>query len=489
MAAHHSYHAYPDTLLHIGGAWRTTGRSRHVVNPATEEIIGNVALADEAEPEDAVQAAKRGFATWRKTSAFERSKLMCAAAHHLRVRAEAIAVTMTMEQGKPLSESRLETLAAADTVEWFAEEARRTYGRVIPARVDGVTQIVTHEPVGIAAAFTPWNFPLNQAARKVSAALAADCVIILKGPDETPASCSALVQAFIDAGLPDGVLSLVFGVPADVSGHLVAHPAVAKISFTGSIEVGKSLASMAGRHMKRATMELGGHAPAIVFADNDLPRAAKLLVAAKFRNASQVCISPTRFLVEESACAEFTHHFVDAARALETGDGVREGVQMGPLAHARRVDAMERLVADALDHGASIALGGKRPNRRGFFFEPTVLTNVLAAARVMNEEPFRPVAPISTFRSYDEVMAKANLLPVRLAAYAYTRDAVMLDALSRDIESGMISLDHHGLELPETPFGGVKESSHGSEGGTEAMQAFLVTKFVSRMAWRRDADY
>ncbi|WP_250537034.1 NAD-dependent succinate-semialdehyde dehydrogenase [Caballeronia sp. AZ10_KS36] len=482
MAAHHSNHAYPDTLLHIGGAWRATGRSRTVENPATEETIGIVALADERQLENAVQAAKRGFATWRKVSAFERSKLMRIAAQNLRTRSEAIAVMMTMEQGKPLAESRLETLAAADTIEWFAEEARRTYGRVIPARADGVAQIVTREPVGIVAAFTPWNFPLNQAVRKVSAALAAGCAIILKGPEETPASCAALVQAFIDAGLPEGVLNLVFGVPADVSSYLIAHPAVAKISFTGSTQVGKLLASLAGQHMKRATMELGGHAPAIVFADSDLPRAAKLLAGAKFRNAGQVCISPTRFLIEEKASEEFTHRFVDAVRALETGDGLHEGVQMGPLANARRVDAMERLVADALDHGASIALGGKRPNRRGFFFEPTVLTNVSGKARVMNEEPFGPIAPITTFRSYDEVIAEANRLPVGLAAYAYSRDAARLDALARDIESGMISLNHHGLGLPEAPFGGLKESGYGSEGGTEAMKAYLVTKFVSRIA-------
>ncbi|MDR5815440.1 NAD-dependent succinate-semialdehyde dehydrogenase [Caballeronia sp. LZ033] len=482
MAAHQPNRAYSDTLLHIGGAWCTGGRSRPVVNPATEDIIGSVVLAEERELEDAVRAAQHGFAVWRKTAAFERSKLMRQAAHNVRSRAEAIAVAMTMEQGKPLAEARLETLAAADTIEWFAEEARRTYGRVIPARVGGVTQIVTREPVGIVAAFTPWNFPLNQAVRKVSAALAAGCSIILKGPEETPASCAALVQAFVDAGLPEGVLNLVFGVPADVSSYLIAHPAVAKISFTGSTQVGKLLASMAGQHMKRATMELGGHAPAIVFADADLPRAAKLLAAAKFRNAGQVCISPTRFLVEEKACEAFTQHFVAAARALETGDGLHEGVQMGPLANARRVEAMERLVADALAHGAKLALGGHRPERRGFFFEPTVLTGVPLAARVMNEEPFGPIAPIVSFRTCDEVIAEANRLPVGLAAYAYSGEAGTLAALSRDIESGMISLNHHGLGLPETPFGGVKESGYGSEGGTEAMEAYLVTKFVSQMA-------
>jgi len=474
--------AYPDTLLHIGGQWRATARRRAVVNPATEAPIGQLALANDVELEEAVQAARCGFEVWRNTPAFERGKRMRAAAQCLRERAQAIAVALTMEQGKPLAEARLEVLAGADTIDWFAEEARRTYGRVIPSRAQGVTQMVTREPVGVVAAFTPWNFPVNQAVRKIAAALAAGCSVVLKGAEETPASCAALVQAFIDAGLPDGVLNLVFGEPADVSDYLIRHPAVAKISFTGSTPVGKQLASLAGQQMKRATMELGGHAPAIVFADADLPRAATLLAAAKFRNAGQVCVSPTRFLVEEAARDAFTRHFVEAARAIAVGDGLHDGVQMGPLANARRVDAMAALVADALARGAKLALGGARPQRPGFFFPPTVLTDVPRDARMMNEEPFGPVAPIATFRSYDEVVAEANRLPVGLAAYAYTRDGATLDRLSRDIDSGMISLNHHGLGLPETPFGGVKESGYGSEGGTEAMEAYLVTKFVSRLS-------
>ena len=482
MTVAHAKHAYPDTLLHIDGRWRAAARQRSVVNPATAAPIGQVALAGEVELEEAVQAARSGFEIWRNTPAFERSKLMRVAAQCLRERANAIAAAMTMEQGKPLAEARIEVLVGADTIDWFAEEARRTYGRVIPSRAAGVTQIVTREPVGVVAAFTPWNFPVNQAVRKIAAALAAGCAVILKGPEETPASCAALVHAFVDAGLPDGVLNLVFGVPADVSGYLIRHPAVAKISFTGSTQVGKQLASLAGQQMKRATMELGGHAPAIVFADADIARAATLLVAAKFRNAGQVCVSPTRFLVEEAARDAFIHHFVEAARAIAVGDGLHDGVQMGPLANARRVDAMEALVADALARGAKLALGGTRIDRAGFFFPPTVLTDVPRDARMMNEEPFGPVAPITTFRSYDEVIAEANRLPVGLAAYAYTRDNATLDRLSRDIESGMISLNHHGLGLPELPFGGVKESGYGSEGGTEAMEAYLVTKFVSRLS-------
>jgi succinate-semialdehyde dehydrogenase/glutarate-semialdehyde dehydrogenase len=302
---------------------------------------------------------------------------------------------------------------------------------------------------------------------------------VLKGPEETPASCAALVQAYADAGLPAGVLNLVFGVPADVSKYLIAHPAIRKISFTGSTPVGKLLASLAGEHMKRVTMELGGHAPAIVFKDADIPRAAKMLASAKFRNAGQVCISPTRFLVEESAYDEFVQHFVATASAVKVGNGLDDGVQMGPLANGRRLEAMERLVADAREHGAKVLTGGERIGREGYFFAPTVLTDVPLSARIMTEEPFGPIAPIASFKSYDEVIAEANRLPYGLAAYAYTSSAATSAAVSDDIESGMLSINHHGLALPETPFGGVKDSGYGSEGGSEAMEAYLVTKFVT----------
>ncbi|SPB16160.1 NAD-dependent aldehyde dehydrogenase [Caballeronia novacaledonica] len=471
--------AYPNTQLYIDGAWRGGSRDTAVINPANEAEIGRLALAGEAELSLAADAAARGFKAWRKVSPYERSKLMRRAAQIIRERAEQIAAIMTMEQGKPFGEARIETLSAADIIEWFAEEGRRTYGRVIPSRTDAVRQIVTREPVGPVAAFTPWNFPINQAVRKVSAALASGCSVVLKGPEETPASCAALVQAYADAGLPAGVLNLVFGVPADVSKYLIAHPAIRKISFTGSTPVGKLLASLAGEHMKRVTMELGGHAPAIVFKDADVPRAAKMLASAKFRNAGQVCISPTRFLVEESAYEEFVHHFVATASAVKVGNGLDDGVQMGPLANGRRLEAMERLVADAREHGAKVLTGGERIGREGYFFAPTVLTDVPLSARIMTEEPFGPIAPITAFKSYDEVIAEANRLPYGLAAYAYTTSAATSAAVSDDIESGMLSINHHGLALPETPFGGVKDSGYGSEGGSEAMEAYLVTKFVT----------
>jgi succinate-semialdehyde dehydrogenase/glutarate-semialdehyde dehydrogenase len=342
--------------------------------------------------------------------------------------------------------------------------------------------MVVREPVGPVAAFTPWNFPINQAVRKVSAALASGCSVILKGPEETPASCAALVAAFADAGLPAGAFNLVFGAPAEISAYLIPHPTIKKISFTGSVAVGKQLAALAGSHMKRATMELGGHAPAIVFEDADVDRAVKILSASKFRNAGQICVSPTRFLIHESVYARFLAGFVEAAKAVKVGDGLEDGVVMGPLANSRRLEAMEALTADAASRGARVVCGGARIGNRGYFFEPTVLTEAPLDARIMNEEPFGPLAAISPFRDYDGVVEEANRLPYGLAAYAYTKSAKTMADIGRDIESGMVSINHHGLALPELPFGGVKDSGYGSEGGTEAMEAYLNAKLITQMA-------
>jgi succinate-semialdehyde dehydrogenase/glutarate-semialdehyde dehydrogenase len=363
----------------------------------------------------------------------------------------------------------------------MAEEGRRTYGRIVPARAENVYQLVMKEPVGPVAAFTPWNFPINQAVRKISAALAAGCSVILKGPEETPASCAALVRAYLDAGLPKGVVNLVFGVPAEISEYLIPSPVIRKISFTGSTAVGKHLAALAGQHMKRVTMELGGHAPAIVFEDADVDLAVKVLSANKFRNAGQVCVSPTRFLVHETVYDTFVDKFVGMAKAVKVGDGLDKETRMGPLANARRVDAIESFVADAVQKGAKVRTGGKRIGNKGFFFEPTVLTDVPHEARIMNEEPFGPVAPIARFRDYKSVVEEANRLEYGLAAYAYTRSAKTAAAIGADLESGMVSINHHGLALPEVPFGGVKDSGYGSEGGAEAIEPYLNTKFASVM--------
>ncbi|MDM0091670.1 MULTISPECIES: NAD-dependent succinate-semialdehyde dehydrogenase [unclassified Variovorax] len=474
---------YSDVSLFIDGQWTgaSDGRTLPIHNPATGSVLAQLAHASREDLDRALDAADRGFKTWRRVSAFERSQLLRRAAGIIRSRANDIARLMTQEQGKPLNEARTEALAGADIMEWFAEEARRTYGRVIPARSEGVTQMSLREPVGPVAAFTPWNLPINQAVRKISAALAAGCSVILKGPEETPASCAELVRCYADAGLPAGVLNLVFGVPAEISSYLIPHPVIRKVTFTGSTPVGKQLAALAGLHMKRVTMELGGHAPVIVCDDADIVTAAKTLAGFKFRNAGQVCVSPTRFLVQEAAHAAFVEAFTAAAGSVKVGDGLAEGTMMGPLANPRRLDAMTSLVANARQAGARVALGGNRIGGKGNFFEPTVLVDVPFEADVMNNEPFGPLAAITTFKTLDAAIAEANRLPYGLAAYCFTRSLKTATELSKNIESGMVAINHFGLVFPEVPFGGVKDSGFGSEGGSEAIESYLNIKFVTQV--------
>jgi succinate-semialdehyde dehydrogenase/glutarate-semialdehyde dehydrogenase len=474
---------YPNVSLYIDGEWvkGSGGRSQPVLNPATGEPIGTVPYAERADLDRALSAAEAGFQAWRKVSAFDRYKLMRKAAENLRSRADEIARIMTMEQGKPVFEAKGETLACADVIDWFAEEARRTYGRVIPPRAEGIYQLVVKEPVGPAAAFTPWNFPINQAVRKVSAAIAAGCSVILKAPEETPASPAALVQAYIDAGLPKGVLNLVYGVPSEISEYLIPHPVIRKVTFTGSTPVGKELAALAGRHMKRVTMELGGHAPVIVADDADVALAAKVTGASKFRNAGQVCISPTRFLVHRSVRDEFVRALVDLAEKLKLGDGLAEGTTLGPLANARRLTAMGKLVGDARQRGARVLTGGERVGGAGNFFAPTVLSDVPLDADVFNHEPFGPVAAVRAFDTLDEAIAEANRLPYGLAGYAFTRSIRNAHQLAQRLELGMLWINQPAAPSAEMPFGGVKDSGYGSEGGPEAMEAYLVTKTVSIM--------
>jgi succinate-semialdehyde dehydrogenase/glutarate-semialdehyde dehydrogenase len=473
---------YPRVQFFIDGVWRdsVSGRAIPVLDPATEEAIGEVACATAADLDLALAAAAKGFRVWRKTSPLDRSGVLREAAVLLRQRAEAIAAIMTKEQGKPIGESRIEILASADMLDWFAEESRRTYGRVIPARSEGVLNLVMKEPVGPVAAFTPWNFPVSQAARKLGAALSAGCSVVIKPAEETPASPAELVRALADAGLPAGVVNLVYGNPAEISEYLISHPVVRKVSFTGSTPVGKRLAALAGQHMKRITMELGGHAPAIVFDDADLTMAATVLAAGKYRNAGQVCIAPTRFLVQEAAYERFVQEFVERTRLLKVGNGAAVGTTIGPLANQRRQATLEVLLEDAVQRGASVLVGGKRQQNKGYFFEPTVLTDVPRDARAMNEEPFGPLALVSRFSELDQAIEEANRLPYGLAAYAYTRSIRTSTALAERTESGMLSVNHYGLALPETPFGGVKDSGFGSEGGSEAVEAYLATKFVSQ---------
>ncbi len=473
---------YPNVQLFIDGKWRpaASGRTIPVLNPATEENVGTVAHADRSDLDEALAAAEKGFKAWRVVSPLERSKVMRKAAGLIRERADMIATLMTMEQGKVLAEARIETLSAADTTEWFAEEGRRTYGRLIPARVPGVYQMAIKDPVGPVAAFTPWNFPINQVVKKMAAALAAGCSIIVKAPEETPASPAELIRAFVDAGMPAGVINLVYGVPAEISEYLIPHPTIRKISFTGSTKVGKDLAAMAGQHMKRVTMELGGHAPVIVFDDADIESAAKVMVAAKYRNAGQVCIAPTRFLVQEGVYDKFVKQFVDGAKAIKVGNGLDANSTMGALANDRRITAIESMVQDAVGHGGKIATGGNRVGNKGYFFEPTVVTNVPKSARAMNEEPFSPLALISPFSKFDDAAEEANRLPFGLASYAFTKSAKTATAIGAAVEAGMMSINHVALALPETPFGGIKDSGYGSEGGIEGIDAYLSTRFITQ---------
>lgn len=475
--------SYPDTQLYVDGRWQEAAQGRHldVFNPATGAAIGRVARADKADLDLALAAVQKGFDAWRAVPAFERNKLMRQAATLLRQRADETARVLTQEQGKPLAEARLETLAAADIIDWFADEGMRVYGRVVPPRNLAVRQLVLKEPVGPVAAFTPWNFPLNQAVRKISAALATGCSIIVKAPEETPAAPAALVKAFADAGVPPGVLNLVYGNPAEISSYLIPHPVIRKITFTGSTAVGKQLAALAGQHMKRSTMELGGHAPVIVAEDADIELAIKTAGGAKFRNAGQVCISPTRFLVHESICAEFSAALVRHAEGLKVGDGLEAGTQLGPLANPRRLAAMAEFTRDAEATGAHIATGGKRLGDQGNFWAPTVLVDVPLQAKVFNDEPFGPVAAVRGFKHLDEAIAEANRLRYGLAAYAFTRSLKYAHALAQRLEVGMLWVNQPAAPWPEVPFGGVKDSGYGSEGGPEALEGYLDTRAVSVM--------
>jgi succinate-semialdehyde dehydrogenase/glutarate-semialdehyde dehydrogenase len=474
--------AVSHTQLFINGVWTdsASGRTLPVLNPATAEIIGTVSRAERSDLDQALDAAQRGFFAWRKLAAFERSKMMRKAAELIRSRVDTIARILTTEQGKPLSEAKSEILNGADIIDWFAEESRRTYGRVIPPRAEGVYQLVIKEPVGPVAAFSPWNFPINQAVRKIGIALAAGCSIILKGPEETPGPCAELVRAFNDAGVVHGAVNLVFGVPAEISEYLIAHPTIRKISFTGSTAVGKRLAALAGLHMKRTTMELGGHAPVIIFDDADLDVAAKFMVTTKYRNAGQVCISPTRFLIQKKVYESFVDKFMNASNQVRVGDGLQPDTTMGPLAHERRLQVIEGFVTDAVEHGAEILTGGNHIGNKGYYFAPTVLTHASQKSRVMNDEPFGPVAVMIPFSEFDDAVAEANRLPYGLAAYAWTKSAKTANLIGAAVESGMVSINHVALALPEVPFGGVKDSGYGSEGGSEAMDAYLNSKFVTQ---------
>ncbi|MDB5953654.1 NAD-dependent succinate-semialdehyde dehydrogenase [Ramlibacter sp.] len=473
---------YPNTQLFINGQWQDAadGRTLAVFNPATGKEIGRVAHAGKADLDRALEAAQKGFETWRDMTAADRSKIMRKAAGLMRERAAEIAPLLTQEQGKPLAEAKGEAMAAADIIEWFAEEGFRVYGRIVPSRWNlSVRQMVIKDPVGPVAAFTPWNFPINQVVRKVGAALAAGCSMLVKAPEETPAAAAALIRAFADAGLPPGVLGLVYGNPAEISSYLIPHPVIRKITFTGSTPVGKQLAAMAGQHMKRVTMELGGHAPVIVCEDADIALAVKSAGAAKFRNAGQVCIAPTRFLVHESVKNEFAQAMVKYVSGLKVGDGLAEGTQMGPLANPRRLTAMAEFHQDAVSKGAQVLAGGKRIGDAGNFWEPTVLADVPLDAKIFNDEPFGPVAALRSFTDLNEAIKEANRLSFGLAGYAFTKSLKNADLLTRRVEVGMLWVNMPAMPSAEMPFGGIKDSGYGSEGGPEALEAYLNARSVA----------
>ena len=474
---------YDDLALFIDGEWLSAAgcETQKVVNPATGNEIGRLPHATRDDLDRALAAAKRGFETWRKVSAYDRARILHRAADLIRERTEHIAMQMTLEQGKPLAESRAEVAVAADHFDWQAEEGRRAYGRVIPGRAEGQRFTALREPIGPVAAFTPWNFPANMPGRKISTALAAGCSCILKPAEETPGTALALARAVSDAGVPPGVLNVVFGVPAEISDYLITSPIIRKVTFTGSTAVGKLLAGLAAKGVKPATMELGGHAPVIVFEDADAEKAAELSATAKYRNAGQVCISPTRFYVHESLHDRFTKKFAEIARKLPVGNGLDAANRMGPVANVRRLDAMEDFIADARKHGADVSAGGERIGNAGYFWQPTVLKDVAQDSRIMNVEPFGPVAVINRFRDFDEVVAEANRLPYGLAAYAFTESQRRATRLTDAIETGLLAINSFNITWPETPFGGVKESGYGSEGGIEGLESFLTTKFVSQV--------
>jgi succinate-semialdehyde dehydrogenase/glutarate-semialdehyde dehydrogenase len=470
---------YPALAMYVDGEWLgTEGRRTHsVVNPATGQVLAQLPLADAADLDRALDAAARGFTTWRHTPVEERARVLKTAAALLRERAEHVARVATTEQGKTIHETRIEVHMAAGALEWAGEEARRLYGRVL-VRPTGMRSIVVKEPVGPVAAFAPWNFPIGNPGRKLSSALGAGCSVVLKPPEEAPASALEVLRALLDAGLPPGVAQVVFGVPDEVSRHLLASPVIRKMSFTGSTAVGKHLLKLCADGMKRTTLELGGHAPVVVFDDVDVDKVLDAVVPAKFRNAGQVCVSPTRFYVQRGIYDEFVEGFTRRAAQLPVGNGLDEANRMGPMANPRRVEAMGRFIEDAESHGAKRTTGGDRLGADGFFWEPTVLADVPLAARVMNEEPFGPLALMAPFDTFDDAVQNANRLPYALAAYAYTDSAKRAMLIGDALEAGMVGINTERMGAADAPFGGVKESGHGAEDGPEGIEACLVTKAI-----------
>jgi succinate-semialdehyde dehydrogenase / glutarate-semialdehyde dehydrogenase len=475
---------YPQTEIVIGNKWigASQRKSIPIFNPATGEELGQAPCVTPDDLLEAAATAHQAFLLWKERSALDRSGILRRFADLLRAHVEQIARNITLDEGKPLAEARAEVRSTADYIDWHAEEGRRIYGRIIPARAPGVQQQVVREPIGVCLALSPWNFPISQAIRKVANALAAGCTLILKGPVEAPSGVMAIARYLKEAGLPDGCLNVVWGDPPLISETLIACPEVKKISFTGSVPVGKHLASLAGKHVKRTTMELGGHAPVLVFDDADPDAAAKALTGNKLRNAGQVCIAPTRFYVQDRIYDRFASALVENFEKVAVGDGLDPATRMGPLCHPGRIASMERLVADAKASGARILSGGQRIGNEGHFYAPTIVETAEDKIALMREEPFGPVAVISRFSDMEEGIERANGLPFGLASYVFTNSLDRADRAASRLQSGMVSINHFGLGLAETPFGGINDSGYGSEGGIESFDGYVNTKFVSRMS-------
>lgn len=469
----------PALALSIAGEALSGGgrNSQPLIDPATGESIGAVPHAAAADLDRALEATQRGFKTWRNTSADQREAILRKAAALIRERAAAIGETIAREQGKPLKEGIGETIYSAMLLEFYAGEIKRIYGRTL-VRTAGSRVEVQYHPVGPVAGFAAWNFPALNVMRKIGGPLAAGCSVIVKPSEETPSAGLALVQACIDAGVPGDAVQCVFGVPHEVSDHLLASPVIRKITFTGSTAVGKHLAKLAAEDLKIATMELGGHAPVLVFADADLDAALDTMAANAFRNAGQVCVSPTRFLVEEPIYERFRDGFVERAKAIKVGNGMDPATEMGPMASDRGLERMEKLIGDARERGAQVLTGGERIGNQGYFHQPTVLAEVPTEAAIMNDEPFGPVALLNPMAGEGAMIAEANRLPYGLAAYAWTRDPARRRRLAAEIETGMLAIDSGGVSAADAPFGGVKWSGYGSEDGREGVMACMVPKTV-----------
>ena len=474
---------YESLSLYINGEFISEdGRKmQDVINPATGEVVGKLPHATQKDLDHALASAQKAFETWKHSSPMDRSAILRKVGELSRQKAKEIGRNITLDQGKPLAEAVGEIVSCADHTDWHAEECRRIYGRVIPPRTPNVRQFVVREPIGVCAAFTPWNFPYNQAIRKIAAAIGSGCTIILKGPEDSPSAVMAIARMFHEAGLPKGVLNIVWGEPAMISDYLIRSPIVRKVSFTGSVPVGKQLAALSGQYMKRATMELGGHSPVLVFDDADVNKAAQMLAKFKIRNAGQVCVSPTRFYVQEKAYDAFLSAFTDTLKSIKVGNGLEDGVEMGPLAHERRVPAMSKFVEDARTRGGKVLLGGDAVSGPGNFFNPTIITDIPDDSMLMSEEPFGPIAPVVRFKDTDEVIRRANSLPFGLSSYVFTNSLQTATHVSNALEAGMVNINHFGSALPETPFGGIKDSGMGSEGGTETFDGYLVTKFITHV--------